>query len=1125
MNAKPRTSELINSLRPEKAAGSIVKINGDDWYKISNSNAIPPFFMTITSSSDVWNFIWSNGALSAGRKDANQAIFPYYTADKIDDMRNCTGSYSAVKIRKDGQTYFWEPFAENAQWKFQRNIYKNSAGSHIIFEEINRELNLTYKVEWTSSEKYGLVKIASIENTSSETVTLQILDGCRNIMPACTTNDIQAVNSVLVDAYKKTDLDSESGLALFSMSSVLTDRAEPSEALWANTCWFSKKTPVFTNPATPTLFAHGDQLQETQVLKGQRASCYISMEVSLPADAKESWKQVFDTKLEISKIESLIQELKDRETLNKSLEKDIQDGQALLDKYIADADGIQNTADKLACIHHKANVMFNIMRGGVFVENNTVHANDFVDFVNTRNKSLADAASKIAGSGTISYLELGEKAKASGNDQLYRLYLEYLPLSFSRRHGDPSRPWNKFSINLKDTLGNPILNYEGNWRDIFQNWEALAMSYPVYTKGMIAKFLNAVTIDGFNPYRITRNGLDWEIPEPNNPWANIGYWNDHQIIYLCKLLELQNQIDPAALSEMLDQAIFSTSNIPYRIKPYADVVKNPRDTIFFDRELNAAILADSKKYGTDAKLTGKDGNPYLVTLSAKLLQLILTKIANFVPQGGIWLNTQRPEWNDANNALAGYGLSMVTLYYLRRMMVFTKKLFENSKSDSFAIPAELKKLLDALSAQYASSDPASINTSAAREEFTRKAGLAFEAERLSLYADGSKLEETASVTKQEIFAALDAFIAHAEYSIRQNKRADGLYHSYNTLSVSDKGMDVEYLQEMLEGQVAVLSSGMLTAKETIELCDALKASKIYEPHQTSYMLYPTKELPMFTAKNGVSKQAAKKFPILAKELERGYTAPDADCIIYNDSLSADKCHFNPDFRNNALLADKIAAVYPSCSEEEKNGILALYEDTFNHKSFTGRSGTFYAYEGIGSIYWHMVSKLLLAVQENFQTALASGNKAESDRLAEIYYQVRNGLSFNKTPELYGAFPTDPYSHTPYMQGAKQPGMTGQVKEEVITRWGELGMEIKEGKVAINPALLCKKEFDSNGKLYFTRFGTEFEYKLADVAKCNIMVDGSAGKDILSEQDSKELFMRNGKIKKITVEIPESAILR
>jgi hypothetical protein len=67
-------------------------------------------------------------------------------------------------------------------------------------------------------------------------------------------------------------------------------------------------------------------------------------------------------------------------------------------------------------------------------------------------------------------------------------------------------------------------------RLIFQNWEALAYSYPEFIENMISTFLNATTADGYNPYRITYQGVDWEIPEPANPWANIGYWSDHQII-------------------------------------------------------------------------------------------------------------------------------------------------------------------------------------------------------------------------------------------------------------------------------------------------------------------------------------------------------------------------------------------------------------------------------------------------------------------------------------------------------------------------------------------------------------------------------------------------------------------
>jgi hypothetical protein len=115
--------------------------------------------------------------------------------------------------------------------------------------------------------------------------------------------------------------------------------------------------------------------------------------------------------------------------------------------------------------------------------------------------------------------------------------LEYLPLTFSRRHGDPSRPWNRFSIRVSADDGSELLYYEGNWRDIFQNWQALLRSYPRYLPHVVAKFLNASTVDGHNPYRISRDGIDWEVPDPDDPWSNIGYWGDHQIVYLLHLLE------------------------------------------------------------------------------------------------------------------------------------------------------------------------------------------------------------------------------------------------------------------------------------------------------------------------------------------------------------------------------------------------------------------------------------------------------------------------------------------------------------------------------------------------------------------------------------------------------------
>ena len=107
----------------------------------------------------------------------------------------------------------------------------------------------------------------------------------------------------------------------------------------------------------------------------------------------------------------------------------------------------------------------------------------------------------------------------------------------------------------------------------------------------------------------------------------------------------------------------------------------------------------------------------------------------------------------------------------------------------------------------------------------------------------------------------------------------------------------------------------------------------------------------------------------------------------------------------------------------------------------------------------MVSKLLLAAQENYWWArAASAEPATLQDLVAAYYDIRAGIGFNKSPGVYGAFPTDPYSHTPKGQGAKQPGMTGQVKEEILTRFGELGLRVHDGTITFDPVLLRPEEF-------------------------------------------------------------------
>lgn len=100
----------------------------------------------------------------------------------------------------------------------------------------------------------------------------------------------------------------------------------------------------------------------------------------------------------------------------------------------------------------------------------------------------------------------------------------------------------------------------------------------------------------------------------------------------------------------------------------------------------------------------------------------------------------------------------------------------------------------------------------------------------------------------------------------------------------------------------------------------------------------------------------------------------------------------------------------------------------------------------------MVGKLLLAAQEQALRALAEGSYA-AGRLVAAYREIRAGLGHNKSPREFGAFPTDPYSHTPSGLGARQPGMTGLVKEEILARCRELGLVVQDGELRFDPALL------------------------------------------------------------------------
>lgn len=1130
-----------------------VEINNEIYYKIADINTMRPFFMSIVSDSNHWLFVSSNGGISAGRKNAQFALFPYYTDDKITESAEITGSKTIFKVEKNGGIFIWEPFSikDGGKYNTTNNLYQNKWGNKIIFEEINHDLQLSFYYQWCNSNDYGFVKQSTLQNLSNETVEISLVDGLQNILPYGVPSDVQNSTSNLVDAYKRSELVSNCGIGIYALSAIIVDKAEPAEALKANIVWSYglKNVTYLLSSFQLNNFRKHLTIEQEDDVKGEKGAYFISTKIIVEANSSQYWFFVANVNQSQANVIALAEQIKNDASLANKIAQNIEAGTLHLQQLTAAADGLQYSADGLKDSRHFSNVLFNIMRGGIFDNNYQIERWDFELYLKKANRKIFDAVKEMVNSlpNEFSLFELKQLAITTNNKDFIRLATEYLPLKFSRRHGDPSRPWNQFSINTRSEVdGSKILDYQGNWRDIFQNWEALAHAYPAFIEGMITKFLNATTFDGYNPYRVTKDGFDWETIEPDNPWSYIGYWGDHQIIYLLKFLEFAEQHKAGFFASKIQQENFVYANVPYKIKPYQEIVHNPKDTIVYDHNNEKNIHERVAILGADgALLATKNGEIYRVNFIEKILATALSKLSNFIPEGGIWMNTQRPEWNDANNALVGNGVSMVTLYYLRRFLHFLNQALAKSTVQQIEISEEVAHFLDAISKIFVANIQV-LNSSISnikRKEIADALGTAGSNFRNTIYEhsfNGNKV----SVQINQLTEFVNIALKFAEHSINANKRSDHLYHAYNLLSFEENELKITYLSEMLEGQVAVLSAGYLSANESVQVLDALKASALYRADQNSYTLYPNKQLPKFLEKNNIPSSSVSKSALLKKLL-----ADNNSSIIEKDILGG--YHFNGNFKNAddlAIALDKLSNDYYELIQNEKATVLDIFEEVFNHKEFTGRSGTFFAFEGLGSIYWHMVSKLAVAVEETCLRAIAENAPFEiTQQLIEHYYHVSDGIGIHKSPRVYGAFPITPYSHTPLHKGAQQPGMTGQVKEDILTRLAELGIQMQDGRLGFKPQILLKQEFLQEEKtasfvlvddsihtiqlpknsLAFTVCQVPVIYQLSNqesiqVTYANGTIESFDG-TILGETISYKIFNRTGAIICITVNINEAVV--
>ena len=126
-------------------------------------------------------------------------------------------------------------------------------------------------------------------------------------------------------------------------------------------------------------------------------------------------------------------------------------------------------------------------------------------------------------------------------------------------------------------------------------------------------------------------------------------------------------------------------------------------------------------------------------------------------------------------------------------------------------------------------------------------------------------------------------------------------------------------------------------------------------------------------------------------------------------------------------------------------------------------------------------------------------------------------------------------------------MTGQVKEDILVRFGELGIFVNNGELSFNPSLLWKKEFSTQeqwieyqnirggvrkikllkGQLAFTYCQTLIVYILSTTDSITLYYTNSKTEKLkgkaLNKDISNMIFGRNGTIEKVEISVNYNSI--
>lgn len=269
---------------------------------------------------------------------------------------------------------------------------------------------------------------------------------------------------------------------------------------------------------------------------------------------------------------------------------------------------------------------------------------------------------------------------------------------FNRKHGDLERDYNYFVLEPECySKGN------GNFRDMNQNRRLSVWMEPGLGNKDISDFYDLIQMDGYNPLLIKGEDSSGRIQAEHSE----GYWIDHWT-YNLDLVESCLALFPEKKKELLfggrDYLVFDS---PYRVKPrnlrYVTDEKGVLRqyySVFLDEEKRGLIDSRDKDKNWVRKGYGK-GDIFRTTLAGKMLILIVNKMASLDASGrGIEMEADRPGWCDSLNGLPGImGSSTPETAELLRLVEFLREGVLESGKTSFSLQVEVNLFMTRLASE------------------------------------------------------------------------------------------------------------------------------------------------------------------------------------------------------------------------------------------------------------------------------------------------------------------------------------------------------------------------------------------------------------------------------------------